>query len=79
MKSLKGYMWLKQIYPLKRQGNNNDSDDDVCGTIPGKAYHFSVSESTRYAYYVGCQRLHDGRQLHALRVIDTWRGTIMLV
>ncbi|KHJ83293.1 hypothetical protein OESDEN_17010, partial [Oesophagostomum dentatum] len=46
-------------------------------TIPGKAYHFSVSESTRYAYYVGCQKLHDGTQLHALRVIDTWRGTIM--
>ncbi|KAL6725164.1 hypothetical protein Aduo_007238 [Ancylostoma duodenale] len=47
------------------------------GTIPGKAYHFSVSESTRHAYYVGFESLPDGSQLNTLRVMDTWKGTIM--
>ncbi|VDK58218.1 unnamed protein product [Cylicostephanus goldi] len=64
-------MWLRQIYPL------SSTEDDDNNSIPGKAYHFSVSESTRYAYYVGLEKFLDGTKLNSLRVIDTWKGTIM--
>ncbi|VDM71926.1 unnamed protein product [Strongylus vulgaris] len=65
-------MWLRQVYPLSQHKTKDGSSD----TIPGKAYHFSVSESTRHAYYVGFEKYVNGGQLNTLRVIDTWKGTI---
>ncbi|VDO72170.1 unnamed protein product [Heligmosomoides polygyrus] len=45
-------------------------------TIPERAYHFSVSESMRHAYYIGFEVLTDGTQLNTLRVVDMFKATI---
>ncbi|KAK5966791.1 hypothetical protein GCK32_002814 [Trichostrongylus colubriformis] len=44
-------------------------------TLPKRAYHFSVSESMRHAYYIGVELELDGRQHNTLRVIDIFKAT----